>query len=38
LIRNRKVFTFDTSIEQQETITAVKNQLADIIEKARWTT
>ena len=36
LIRNRKVFRLETSINQPETITAVKDKLAELIQKARW--
>ena len=36
LIRNRKVYPFDTSIKIPATLNAVKDKLAEIIQKARW--
>jgi small GTP-binding protein len=35
-IPDRKVFSFDTSINQPETVTALKDKLAEIIQEARW--
>ena len=35
-IRDRKVFSFDTTIKKPESLNAVKDRLAEIIQKARW--
>lgn len=35
-IRDRMVYSFDTTIKKPETLNVVKDKLADIIQKARW--
>jgi ADP-ribosylation factor 6 len=35
-IRNRTVYSFDTSIKKPESLNAVKDKLSEIIQKARW--